>query len=157
AEEACGGRELSSWEQINGLAEKLARALPLISQDGQWRVRHLWEPSSLPAARYECAICDASARPLGASTAAWQGSHDTPWLKEGTVCEACLEQREPAMLTFLRGLTAPPGANELADALTIHIEAQGGARVVAGEAAAPDDLAGRAGQLLWVNQLLAEG
>jgi hypothetical protein len=78
-------------------------------------------------------------------------------MKDGIVCENCLERSEPAMLAFLRALEAPSGANELADALTIYIEARGGAKVVAGEAPVPADLAGRAERLLRITQALAEG
>jgi hypothetical protein len=76
-------------------------------------------------------------------------------MKDGIVCEGCLERSEPARLAFLRDLEAPSGANEFADALTIYIEARG-ARVVAGDTN-PVDLAGRAEKLGWINQALAEG
>jgi transcriptional regulator with XRE-family HTH domain len=159
AEEACGGRELASWEEINGMREKLADALPLVSADGRWTVTHLWQSPELPHRSWSCAVCGSSTHPLGASAAAWQGGKGMTSLlrNEGLVCESCLERSEPGMLAFLRALEAPSGANEFADALTIYIEARGGARVVAGEAPVPADLAGRAQRLLKINQALAEG
>ena len=157
AEEACGGRELASWEKINGLHERLARALPLLSADGGWRVTHLWEPTGFPARSWACVACGAAAQRLGASSAAWQGGRDVAWLKDGIVCEGCLGREEPEMLAFLQELEAPAGANELADAFTIFIEVRGGARVVAGESSVPPDLVGRAEHLHAINEALGEG
>ena len=61
------------------------------------------------------------------------------------------------MLAFLQELEAAPGANELADALMIWIEARGGARVVTGEAPEPADLAGRAERPKAICRALSEG
>jgi hypothetical protein len=65
AEEACGGRELASWEEINGLREKLARALPLISADGRWSITHLWQSPELPSRSWSCVVCGGPASSLG--------------------------------------------------------------------------------------------
>jgi hypothetical protein len=110
AKEARGGRELVCWDEINRLQEKLARALPQVSPDGRWRIIHIWQSPALPQRPWSCAICGGPARLLGASAVAWQGGRGKGMpglMKNGMMCELCLERSEPAMLAFLRALEAP--------------------------------------------------